>query len=424
MGVVAALTALTVGVACDPKDDPVVSTMPPRDPDGAALRSVTVDAGSIEAHTYSFRPNISASDRVLVGAWEGLEARAFIQFDRDSFFVTLEGDTLTGALVLDATLSYNCVPGQGDTELALRVLGVAGGEENAWAEDSLEWPGPDLLAESLETTLENCESEDDFPERELAVPPAAIEAWIADPIDNNGLAIETVDDLRAFGAGGAMLQFASSENNFAFLDSVGTITTPPGPRLRFRAALDGGAGDTVSVFVGTATVRADAYAASPDEAELPCADPADCIEVGRGAAHRSIFRIDLPDLPRGSNVHQATLTLNALGHPRFDAQLDLEVYRLIADWPGEGVVDSLVEFSGLLWHTATLDSAGTSVEVPITNLVQAWYDDVFDNEGFLLRASREDASLTTESFAGPTHPTVALRPEIEIVYTEPFGGRP
>jgi hypothetical protein len=157
---------------------------------------------------------------------------------------------------------------------------------------------------------------------------------------------------------------------------------------------------------------------------VPCADPADCLQIGRIASHRSIFRVELPDLPRGVNIHQAVLRLNGLGHPRFDAALGLEVYRLTGDWPTDAPVDSLIETSGVLWHTATLDSAAARVDVPVTNLVQAWYDEVFENRGFLVRASLEDASATTESFAGPAHPTPALRPEVEITYTTPLDGRP
>lgn len=418
-----AATLLVAVLACAPEDEPVPTTMPPRDPAGAALRRVMTGADAIDAFTFARRGDISVSDRVLLGFWEGLEARAFLRFEPDSFIVSSEGDTLAGSVVEDAALLFNCAPGQGDVELAVAAAGVVADAD--WSEtNGLSWPGPDLLAETTMVVLPNCESVDDFPEREVELPPALIQAWIDDPESNNGLGLVAQTMAPLVGGGGAMLQIASSENNFAFLDSVGTISSPPGPRLRFRTALDGGAGETVSVFLGTGTVTDDAYAISPDAAELPCADPADCIEIGRGAAHRAIFLVDLPDLPRGVNVHQATMHLSGLGHPRFDAALELQVFRLTSLWPDSAPADSLVETSGVLWHTATLDSAGTSVDVTLTDLVQAWYDGVFENRGFLVRASREDASVTTESFAGPTHPNVALRPDVEIVYTSPYESGP
>jgi hypothetical protein len=403
--------------------------MPPRDVDGVAIRRTTVPASSIEAFSFAHRIDVSVGDRLFYGAWEGLRAHAFIKFHPDSFRTSTEGDTLAGAVVLDAALVFNCVPGQGGDALPVVLAGVVPGAANAWEEDSLRWPGPALSDLRTEATLESCESGDDFPEREIEVPPALIEAWIADREANNGVAlvprVGSARDAGAFGDPGALLQLASSENNFAFIDSIGTsIVRPPGPRIRFRAALDGGAGDTVSVFRAETSVTGDVHVVAPDSADIPCADPGDCLEIGRGASHRSVFRLDLPDLPRGSNIHQAILRLNGLGHPRFDAALGLEVYRLTSAWTGEAPIDSLVETSGVLWHTATLDSAGTSVSIPVTNLVQAWYDGVYENDGFLVRASREDASATTESFASPTYPTEALRPVVEIAYTTPLDGRP
>jgi len=402
---------------CARDTEPLKTDAPPRDPDRALLKSYQVQIEFSEAtgaYDFQHSADITASDRVLYGQWEGLTARAMLQFDPDS----LGADSLAGGTVSDAKLTFRCVAGSGDlNDNIVSTLAVT----EAWEQDSLSWPGPSTDPGSrTDTSVENCEIPEEggfnYPIREVAVSSTMIEEWLQDPSTNDGLSV-------TMAAPTAMLEMASSENNFLLAD---TLAQPPGPRLQFRV-LHPDSTEPITVFLADEDLLADTYILSPDAATSPCADPNDCLEVGRAVTWRSIFREELPDLPTGSNVHRAAVVLSVLDHPRFDAELPLEVFRLLSDWPdtATAVADSLIELDpGLVWAQTTVSPGDAEVEILITDLVQVWYDGVLPNQGILIRAGLEDAGVTTVSFAGPNHPTVSLRPRFEIDYTLPYGGRP
>lgn len=405
---------LLVAFACAPDEDPFRTRIPPRDPDGAALRTTTVGADSLQTVNMRHTPDFSRADRVLFGSWEGVTATAFLRYDRKAF-IAFDGDTLAGSTVFGSELSFNCVEGHGaETGIDVTIQGVSAGAANEWTEGTLVYPGPATDATpATVTTVDNCTLDDDFPEKTYAIPDAVIEAWLADSTSNNGIALRS--------NAGAIFQFASAENNIVNVDS-GMVVTLSGARLRFRAIRP--SGDTTAVFLSESQLIGDHYVLSPDSAATPCADSTDCLKLGRGLVDRILVNPILPALPSGSNVHRAVLRLHVLGHPRFDRDLELLVFRLTSTFPAGAPVDSLVTTSGTIWHREDLPMTATTVDVPLTELVQAWYDDVFPRRGFLIREANEDRGVAEVAFASATHPDPALRPTLVIDYTVPLGGRP
>jgi hypothetical protein len=410
--VAAALVVSASLLGCDPPTNAVSTVAPPRDPSLAELQTTTLGASGIDAKTFVHDPNLRFSDRVYFGSWGGARATALVQFDLAESAVPDSG------VIESAELRFNCVDGHGPvTGIEAVALQVAAGEMNGWTVEDPEWPGPDLVdATATITTIERCDDDPDslrFAEVTLDLPPEMVADWFIDPADttvNRGVALRTTTDA-------GILSLASIENLFTVDLGTSIFDLVSGPRLAVRVA------DDDSTYV-TSAVTADAYAVAPDSADVPCADPADCLQVGRGVAWRSIFRFELPDLPRGSNVHRAELTLSPLGHERFDSDLNVQAFHLTSEWPEDAAVDSLVEIGNVVWVQEAVTADTDTVALSITDLVQAWYDGTLDNEGLLIRANQQDEGFTALSFAGPTHPTAALRPRLEVTYSVPYGGRP
>ena len=112
-------------------------------------------------------------------------------------------------------------------DIAIEVAAVS----EAWDQDSLSWPGPALIAGSEVTaTLDDCDIDDQYPERMVSVSNEAVQAWIEDPTSNHGIVMTAT-------AESAILALASSENNIVFVDSLGGISAVSGPRLQFQNGL-------------------------------------------------------------------------------------------------------------------------------------------------------------------------------------------
>ncbi len=404
----AALFLAMVLPGCDPPSDPVPSTMPLRDETGAALRSVRVDSLGLVSYVHAM--DVTTSERVLFGSWAGVTAVALLRADSMRF---VELDTLRGASISNAAVLFNCVGRQGAlVSVAAVTIPIA----EPWTEDSLRWAGWEQLslweAYAAGTTVDTNQTSGLYPEIALPISSAIVEQWIADPSSHHGFAI-------AAPGAGAVLQFASAENNF----SDGVLS---GPRLSFLAALN----DTTSitVLVSPEDFVADTYVISPDSAAV-CSEDASCLRIGHGIAHRMIVATALPaGFSDRANIHRAALHLRVLDplvdDLRRDRDLVLDVYRLTSPWPEGGSIDSMVTSSGVVWHSAGLLLGATEAVIPVTNLVQSWKDGVYENQGFLIRARSEAVGLTMVQFAGMAHPDVDDRPYLEIIYTLPHGGRP
>jgi hypothetical protein len=398
------------GIACAPEGDPVVTTMPPRSQDGIEIRMLSLPADSVESATFVHAFDPELNERVLYGMWGGIRARALVEFTTTVF----EADTLEGATVSNARLLFQCAPGQGDTTgIPVRVTAIALGAGGAWSADSVSWPGPPLdEAFFAETMVENCAVADTFPEVSIDVPDALVQAWVDDPSGQNGLSFTVTEPV-------AMLEMASAENTFLYFDDAGIVRSVAKPRLSFTVTRPGSGGFTYTIASGDID---DTYVFSPDSAVV-AGDPAPLV-VARLPLHRILLFPRLPSLPLGSGVHRATVKLHALTHPRRDQDLSLQVFRLTSEWPSGAPVDSLVTDDGVIWHEVALAEDDTEVEVPITDLVQAWIDGTHENRGVLVRLSGGGQDAAAAAFAGGAHPTAALRPTLEIRYTTPIGGRP
>ena len=407
----AALAAVIMAglIGCDPPSNPVSTTMNPRDPGGAELQTLRIDSLSTESYVHS--SDITESDRVQFGRWGQITAMAFLQVDPD-LLIELTGDSLSDATISGAELSFNCAGIQGDTiDLTLMTIPI----DAAWMEDEIAWETrPVFGADSIPSAMASCAGDTLFPERTIALSNSMIERWIANPDSNFGFSLAIVGD-------STVVQLASTENNLAYESTVGNIENVPGPRIRFTATPT--VGEDVTVVVSADQFLQDTHIFSPDGA---MDEGTERLQVGRGVTHRLVVRPELPDFDEHSNVHQALLHLTLLDHPRFDETLDLEVFRLTetGDWPEGPVADSLLETSGIVWSRGELSPGDASVAVSITNMIQTWSDDIYDDLGLLIRAASEDRGLTTVAFASPSDSVASRRPWVEVIYTTSYGGRP
>ncbi len=403
VALIAALGSAPLWSGCAPETDPVAVRLPARSPETAAVRLLTVPADSVAYLSYDAQADVGKSDRLLFGDFGGIRARTFVKFEIDS----IAADSLAARDVTSAELRYSCIPGASTDSITVEIMTYAVMPGASWSEnDTLSWPGPAIDEASVTATpiLDDC----DETQVSVAVSPAVVEGWLDSPADANGLMV-------GYTSGASMIEAASAEN--LLVDSELDRLVGPVLAVTFADL------DETYLFSET-TVSDDVFVLSPDEAVLPCADPADCLVVSRGV-NRRILTWPRIDLPPGSNVHRATINLHVLGHPRFDRDLPLQVFRLTSEWPTEAPVDSMVTNSGVVWHTVEVEVDGDSVvEVPITDLVQAWHNGIYENRGVMVRTADQDEGVSAVAFASPMHPDEALRPSVTVAYTVPYGGRP
>lgn len=406
-------------VGCDPDEEALRSTMPPRDPDGAELRTLTLGADRITVRPYEDRPDVAQGTRLLFGQFGGIVATTYVRFDSAAYELP---DTL-GPPFSEPIIQWSCIGGHGDPDGQVDVAFVAiDSAAGKWAEDSLRVGEAPLFDPSLiqVTSIDVCTDSNlviddpddengsiDASERTIDFPLAALNRWMENPVSRTGFALQV--------SGGEAIYAVSSAEN-------GILGGSDGPRLRFNATGDDGA--VFPRFLGQLLVAGDTWVGEDTE-PLPCADPEDCFRIGRGIGYRSIMTTDVVDqLPPGTNIHRAVIRFRVLPFARFDKPFELQVFRLTEEISDGEIDPDEVETSGILWHTATASPDSATVEIPITNLVQSWFDGAFVNRGILVRSAREDADFATVVFGSPSHPDAAMRPEIEVIYSEPYGGRP
>jgi hypothetical protein len=406
------LGAMIVGLGCDPDSEPFSTTMPPRDPEGSSLRRAVLAAERITVRAYIDTPEVATSTRLLFGRYGGIEAITFIRHDQAWAATNL--DSLGIIRLQTPQIIIQCLDGHGEGEVEVAFVAVDSAA-GRWNQDLLRFddrPALDpMLTEINDVRLFSPDDTTDANPRTLTYPIEAAERWFANPEYMTGFALQVT--------GGEGIFAVSSSENGLLGGLGGPLIEVDGCRTE-ECPLE----EVENIEAAQADVAGDAWVAEDTE-PLPCADPDDCFRIGRGIGYRAIMTADIDEvLPAGTNIHRAVIRFKVLPFARFDKDFELQVFRLTEELsPGEFHPDS-IETSGILWHTAVASPDSATVEIPITNLAQAWFDGAFVNRGILVRTSSEDADFATVVLGSPAHPDPAMRPDIEITYSTPYGGRP
>lgn len=155
-----------------------------------------------------------------------------------------------------------------------------------------------------------------------------------------------------------------------------------------------------------------------------------------------LLRFDLSNLPVGSRIVDAKLTLYRVNAGSFSLSLrTVEALRVLEPWV-DGTKNGATGADGATWQTsdgthtwqiagATVESisaldtahyhvylSSNPIEWSITNLVQGWVDGRYPNYGLLLRATND---VSSETFATAEGTNSAQVPKLVIKYIAPCG---
>jgi hypothetical protein len=143
-----------------------------------------------------------------------------------------------------------------------------------------------------------------------------------------------------------------------------------------------------------------------------------------------LIRFDLSDLPQGTVIRNATLTLYALYGGWYEQ--DLGLYPVLIEWDAEGATWYLAR-EGVRWHEPGCQGEGTDRTVyprdvtlavtgaysvfEIADVVQAWVDNPEDNHGVVIEG-RGDIAVQ-HSLVASEHWNGKYRPKLTIEYGVP-----
>lgn len=198
------------------------------------------------------------------------------------------------------------------------------------------------------------------------------------------------------------------------------ITSGPlsGPQFQSRYIRVDSSGVPVSRNLGLGLSAFDSFVRSPPS---PAIDST--LAVGGAPSARSIIRVAFPRVIRDSSqIIRATLNLvpavAATGLP-IDS-FAVEVHAVLVDLGAKSpIAIDLTHTDSTMIHIGATDT----VQVEVTNVLQAWAADSTQPTTFVLRAKDEAQSFAEIRF----YPTVAaaFRPSLRVTYVRryPFGGR-
>jgi hypothetical protein len=171
----------------------------------------------------------------------------------------------------------------------------------------------------------------------------------------------------------------------------------------------------------------------------------------QAGVRRALTRFDIAgSVPEGATILSVELTITVTSAPPDAPDATLELHRALADW-GEGASDAPMSesqgapaqpgdatwrhrfFDADLWTTEGGDFepiasgslvAGEEAVYTFASAagmvadVQGWLDDPSTNFGWIMTGD-ESANGTIKRFDSRTHPTVANRPRLTVIYTTP-----
>jgi len=148
---------------------------------------------------------------------------------------------------------------------------------------------------------------------------------------------------------------------------------------------------------------------------------------GSSAKLRSLVKFDLRQIPTGTQVSSATLSLYST--LTYNSPGTIEVHRVTADWD-ENAASWNNRLSGVPWTTAGGDydaavagsgSAATSTgweNYSLSSLVQSWLDGSNSNNGVLLRLADETPNSYDQWNSDELANGRSLTPKLTVVYTD------
>jgi hypothetical protein len=347
---------------------------------------VQVDTTTITAvsgTTIRNRINTGSSGDIMVGKFQGYEARAVLRF-------TGVPDTLQSATVLSAYLILKANYRFGDPQgnLAFSVNKMVQG----WTESGVNWDSISTGSYVQTMTTPFSGAIGDTDSVAVSLDPNLMNDWFQSAADSQ--AIE-----------GIILVPTDASNKIVGFNSFQSSDALETPRL-VVTFMSGTVQDTLTLAYGE-----DAYVANIDNLN---SDP-NLLYVQAGVAYRSIVKFDVSSIPSHVGIHQAMLelTLNPStsilsSTSSFNSQSvdSLLSYFLVTS-------DSVDNSSYILGHRLNPDSAVYSFA--ITSDVQHWINGK-PNLGVQIEAWAESSKLDLFTFyLGSAN--ASLRPRLRIVYS-------
>jgi hypothetical protein len=314
---------------------------------------------------------------LLVGSWEGQEARSLISFEDlpDTLSLSLTGAKLTLTAYTETQ------------EDSMLISGHA--IQNAWNDSTVTWEHPwneaggdfdaEVIAQGSYAIIEGTLLELDFSEQGVDL----VRGWLGGQA-NNGIILRALDP---------------EVENLKYFYSRWTAYDPV-------LTLTFATGDTSDTSI---SVESNKNALIAQPVVFPGED---LLCVSDGFIYRTWLQFDLPAIPESAFVNLATLSLTV---SEFHAPLDnmtVGAYS-VSDF-------ETLDFSPTLYGYANLFSGKTLMEIDISVLVQKWIYGA-ENAGVLLRTYPEYGDLSRALFFSSVADSVS-RPTLTIVYTQPPGG--
>jgi hypothetical protein len=139
---------------------------------------------------------------------------------------------------------------------------------------------------------------------------------------------------------------------------------------------------------------------------------ADTFSVRQKGVANALIAFDIADIPTLATVDQATMTI----YPTYRTNVNdlyLAVYALEASWwDGDVTWNTAPAASDLVSASITVSGVGAPVEIDVTNLVQQWVADPWNNFGLLLAG---DGAKSVE-YTFPAWDHGSMGPTLEVSY--------
>lgn len=346
----------------------------------------TATVTTVSGTTFRKRINTGSSGSIMVGKFEGYEARALLRF-------TGIPDTLRSATVVSANLilkaNYRFGDPQGNLSFSVNKM-VQG-----WSEYGVTWDSISTASYVQTTTPPFSGAIADTDSVAISLDPSLMKDWFQAVADSQAVY-------------GIILVPTDASNKIVGFNSFQSTDASKVPQL--------------VVAFSTATVRDTLVLATGQDVHIANIDnlnsDPNLLYVQAGVAYRSIVKLDVSSIPSHVGIHQATLELTLdpstsilNSTSRFNSQSvdSLLAFFLVTS-------DSVNNLSYILGHRLDPDSAVYSFA--ITPDVQQWINGK-PNYGVQIEALAETPKLDLFTFyLGSANPS--LRPRLRIVYSRPL----
>jgi hypothetical protein len=366
---------LIISVLIGCKDEPTsigIGLLSPND----IVRLDTVTTVATDGVTIRKRINTGGSQNILVGRYQGYEARTLLLFSPIP-------DTLKDATVLSATLvlrqSYRFGNAQGNLSFTVNEV------RQGWTQYGVTWDSvtTGFFDAAARGSFDGAVADSDSVV--VSVDPSLVKSWFT--------ASGTSPIL------GMMLLPTPSSTMVVGFHSFQSLESSSWPLLTVTYA-KGTVQDTISFAAGADTFVANVENLPPDPSLM---------FVQAGVAYRPIVRFEFPTVPEHSGIHQATLelTLNRTASQLNSFTVD-SLFAFLA--VNADSVDSRFPILG-----RRLDQTSDVYTFTITPFVQRWINGG-PNVGLQLEAWAEAWTLDLFTFYSPSaSPT--LRPKLRVFFS-------